>query len=61
MNTPPNKPTPHVPGAHPDDKSVAGEEDPGASQEERPQQAARPPPSVPGAPAAPPLGGLPTG
>lgn len=36
-----------VPGAHPDDASVAGEEDPGASLGERPDPPApsRPPPA----------------
>ncbi|MBW8846720.1 MAG: hypothetical protein JF607_17270 [Burkholderiales bacterium] len=56
---PQSQPPPHVPGARPDDKSVAGEEDPGAGLEERPSTPAQPPPSVPGAPAAPPLGGVP--
>lgn len=53
-------PPPHVPGAHSDDKSVAGEEDPGASQEELPKTPAKAPPRVPGAPSAPPLGGVPS-
>jgi hypothetical protein len=34
MNAKPAPPPPTVPGAHPDDDSVAGEEDPGASLEE---------------------------
>jgi hypothetical protein len=40
-------PLPPVPGAHPDDDSVAGEEDPGASLEELPKPAA-PQPAPPG-------------
>jgi hypothetical protein len=31
MNTQPTPPLPSAPGAHPDDDSVAGEEDPGAA------------------------------
>ena len=37
MNTPPAAPLPPVPGARPDDDSIAGEEDPGAALEELPQ------------------------
>jgi hypothetical protein len=36
MNTKPAAPPPAVPGAHPDDDSVAGEEDPGASLDDLP-------------------------
>ncbi|MEO6276489.1 hypothetical protein [Roseateles sp.] len=36
-------PMPHVPGAHNDDDSVAGEEDPGASLDEPPEPT--PPPA----------------
>ena len=42
MNTQPAPPLPPVPGAHPDDDSVAGEEDPGASLEEIPEAAPAP-------------------
>lgn len=41
------KPLPPVPGAHDDDDSIAGEEDPGASLEELP----KPTPTPPAAPA----------
>jgi len=42
---PPAKPTPDAPGAHPDDDSVAGEEDPGASLGEPPVPTPAPKPA----------------
>lgn len=49
-NTPPPAPTLPVPGAHDDDASIAGEEDPGAGLEEliRPTPAPTPPGPTPG-------------
>lgn len=53
MNTPKAPALPPLPGAHPDDDSVAGEEDPGASLEEMPKPAEAPPrPAAPVPPAA---------
>ncbi|MFG6416465.1 hypothetical protein ACG02S_21455 [Roseateles sp. DC23W] len=54
MNRPNAPSTPPVPGARPDDNSVAGEEDPGASLGEppRPAQAQPPRPAVPTRPTA---------
>ena len=48
MNHHPIPPPLPVPGAHPDDDSVAGEEDPGASLEELPKPAPAPAPPAPG-------------
>lgn len=48
----PGQPTPPVPGAHEDDDSIAGEEDPGAALDDL-----RKPPAAP--PAAPPRPGPP--
>ncbi len=44
MNASHKPPLPPVPGAHPDDDSVAGEEDPGASLEELPKPTVPEPP-----------------
>ena len=57
MTTKPTAPLPPLPGAHPDDDSVAGEEDPGAALEELPRPT-RPEPvparaPVPASPAPP--------
>ncbi|MDR7331268.1 hypothetical protein [Roseateles asaccharophilus] len=54
MNKPPTPLPPPVPGAHPDDDSVAGEEDPGAALEEMPPSA--PPRPLPPRPPATPAG-----
>lgn len=48
MHAKPPTPLPPVPGARPDDSSIAGEEDPGASLEELPKPTRTPaPPTAP--------------